>query len=248
MKTLSHTSIQLYLDCPLKWKFKYVDKLPEKPKSFFSFGKSIHSALQFFYSKPTAPTLTEMLDYYNTTWISEGYKSGDQEAKEKLKGQEILTDFHTKHAPKFKTPLYIEYQFFAKIDGIPVMGFIDRIDKLADGSVVITDYKTGSALAKERATIDPQLTMYQIICEDVLNLKVSKVILYHVNSLVPSISNAHTQDQIYNLKNQIKKVAAAIEQKSFEANPEAYKCSRCDYNTVCPAYKQTQIPLTFKKA
>jgi RecB family exonuclease len=247
MRTLSHSSIQLYLDCPLKWKFKYIDKVPEKPKSFFSFGKSVHATLQFFYDRKTAPTLDETLNHFNSNWISEGYKDSIHEEKEKLKGQEILTDFHKKHAVKFKEPLYTEYKFFAKIDGIPVMGFIDRIDKLADGTIAITDYKTGNSLAGQKADNNPQLTMYQIVCEDVLGLKVSKVILYHVNSLVPSVSKAHTPLQVTNLKNQIKQVAAAIEQGVFTANPDSLKCSRCDYNTNCPAYNMLHAPLQLKK-
>ena len=33
-RVLSHSSIMLYRTCPQKWKFKYVDKVPEKPRSF----------------------------------------------------------------------------------------------------------------------------------------------------------------------------------------------------------------------
>lgn len=247
MRALSHSSISMYLECPQKFKFRYVDKVPEKPKSFFSFGQSVHSTLQFFYSKRACPSLQEVLDHFNTNWISAGYKNPKQEATEKAKGVQIITDFYSKHAPTFRTPLFAEYSFRVKIDGILVMGFIDRIDKLADNTIVVTDYKTGGALAPGRALTDPQLTMYQIVAQEVLGMKVSKVILYHVNSLVASTSPAHSLEQMDFLRKQIVTVAKSIEQGIFTANPEPTKCSRCDYKDICPAFKPKTKLITLKK-
>ena len=49
MRALSHSSISLYLECPLKYRYKYMDKLPEEPRHFFSFGKSVHSPDAFWH-------------------------------------------------------------------------------------------------------------------------------------------------------------------------------------------------------
>ena len=46
-RVLSHSSISMYRTCPQRWKFRYIDKVPEKPRSQFSFGKSVHTALEF---------------------------------------------------------------------------------------------------------------------------------------------------------------------------------------------------------
>ena len=47
-RPLSHSSITLYNECPQKYKFRYIDAVPEKPRHFFSFGRSVHSALEPF--------------------------------------------------------------------------------------------------------------------------------------------------------------------------------------------------------
>ena len=62
-RPLSHSSITLYGECPQKYKFRYVDAIPEKPRHFFSYGQSVHSALEFFYGvkTPVPPALEELL-------------------------------------------------------------------------------------------------------------------------------------------------------------------------------------------
>ncbi len=43
---LSYSGFRAYSECPLRWKFMYIDRLPETPRGYFSFGRSIHSALE----------------------------------------------------------------------------------------------------------------------------------------------------------------------------------------------------------
>src|SRR5689334_5561211 len=80
-RTLSHSSIGLYRTCPQRWKFRYIDKVPEKPKSFFSFGKSVHAGLEFLFEKlnEPLPALDDLLVNYKNTWLSEGYETPAQE-------------------------------------------------------------------------------------------------------------------------------------------------------------------------
>ena len=96
-KPLSHSAVHTYLDCPQKWKLKYVDKLPEKPRHFFSFGKSLHEALEFLYGVKTLPppSLDEVLKAYYEHWYSEGYASLQQEEQYRAEGVRILPDTRT---------------------------------------------------------------------------------------------------------------------------------------------------------
>lgn len=43
---LSYSSFHLYEECPQRWKFIYLDEVPEAPRSYFSFGRSMHTALE----------------------------------------------------------------------------------------------------------------------------------------------------------------------------------------------------------
>src|SRR5271157_4096568 len=99
MRPLSHSSITMYLECPQKYKFKYIDKLPEKPKSFFSFGRSVHTALEFFYNVTSlpAPSLERLLGHYKENWVPEGYVDSEEEARYFSEGERILREFYKKH-------------------------------------------------------------------------------------------------------------------------------------------------------
>jgi putative RecB family exonuclease len=43
---LSYSSVRAYLECPLRWKYLYIDRLPEAARGYFSFGRVIHSVLE----------------------------------------------------------------------------------------------------------------------------------------------------------------------------------------------------------
>ena len=43
---LSYSSFRTYQECPLRWRFLYVDKLPEAPRGYFTFGRVVHSVLE----------------------------------------------------------------------------------------------------------------------------------------------------------------------------------------------------------
>ena len=43
---LSYSSVRTYLECPQRWKYLYIDKIPEAPRGYFSFGRSVHAVLE----------------------------------------------------------------------------------------------------------------------------------------------------------------------------------------------------------
>ncbi|MBI4387364.1 MAG: PD-(D/E)XK nuclease family protein [Elusimicrobia bacterium] len=245
MRPLSHSSITLYLDCPQKYKFRYIDKIPEKPKHFFSFGRSVHSALEYFYNVPAAPPpgLPEVLAHYKARWVSEGYKDASQEAEYFDEGRRILEQFHARHAPQFAPPFFAEYRFDLKVDGIPVTGFVDRIDRVGSDRIAIIDYKTGKSFGEDRVRADAQLTMYQMACEELLGLRVESLTFYHLNSLTPLTAPPHSADQVAGLRRRIVSVADSIRKEAFEPRPEERKCTWCDYKPLCPVFRADNAPL-----
>jgi len=67
------------------------------------------------------------------------------------------------------TVLHTEHEFKDTIGGIEVRMFIDRIDQLDDGRILIVDYKTGASIdtrnwAEDRLT-EPQLPIYAAIAQ-----------------------------------------------------------------------------------
>jgi len=243
MRPLSHSSISMYMECPQKYKFKYVDRLPEKPKHYFAFGQSVHKALEFFYGSGllTPPSLREVLDYLHGHWVREGYKDDAQEAAYKAEGDRILGDFHRLHAASYRPPFFVEYGFNLKVDGVPVTGKVDRIDKLEDGRLAIVDYKTGKAFDQDRVREDAQLTMYQMAVEEALGLKVASLTFYHLPSQTPLTAEPHSEEQVDGLRRRIVGVADGIKNKAFDPRPEEWKCRMCDFRPHCPVFRHQYV-------
>src|SRR5258706_5081422 len=103
-RVLSHSSVSLYQTCPQKWKFRYIDKVPELPKPYFSFGKSVHSGLEFLFSRTheKLPAVEELISNYQSNWLSEGYETSAQEKWFFQEGERILKGLYIKHQNEFK--------------------------------------------------------------------------------------------------------------------------------------------------
>ena len=70
---ISFSAISSYQSCPLKFKFRYMDQLPEDAVSAaLVFGGAIHNAVEFHFNElmagNTAPDLDTLLDVYQDAW------------------------------------------------------------------------------------------------------------------------------------------------------------------------------------
>jgi RecB family exonuclease len=229
----------MYQECPQKYKFKYIDGIPERPKHFFAFGQSVHLALEFFYSvkAPPAPSLEELLKFYAQNWVKVGYKDKKQEDQYFEDGKTILRDYYKKHIDSYHIPFFVEYGFSTEVEGVPITGKVDRVDRLPDGRVAILDYKTGKAFAKGRELTDSQLTMYQMACEKGLGIEVAKLTLYHLPTNKEVSVSRHADDLVGALKEKIVKTAEGVTLGDFRANVSEQSCRWCDYKLLCPAYQ-----------
>lgn len=250
-RVLSHSSISVYQACPQKWKFRYIDKIPQLPRPYFSFGKSVHTGLEFLFAKEKEPLpgLEEVISYYKEKWMREGYETAAQEKWFYQEGERILRGFYAKHQKDFEKVFHVEYKFTFDIEGVPMTGFIDRVDKTPSGKLGIVDYKTGKAFDKSRVRQDPQLTLYQMACRVLLGQEVETVTLYHLNSLTPLTVPAHGKALEETYVSSLLEAARGINENKFDARPDAKgHCQWCDYLQVCPAFIGKKIPASLSNA
>lgn len=164
---LSASSIKTYEQCPRKWKFTYIDKLPKKKWPHTELGSFVHDALEAFHN--------EMRDHPvpRENWgkvLQEKCKlklskySLTKEQKEKAK--EMLDTYLTKlREDGMPEVIYNERGFTIELPGnITLRGFIDRVDKNND-SVHIVDYK-GLAIDTPIPTPTGWTTMGQLSVGD----------------------------------------------------------------------------------
>jgi putative RecB family exonuclease len=200
---------------------------------------------QFFRVKtPPCPTLEQLYAIYEREWLSEGYGSAEEETRYKAYGKDILKKFWDIHAPGFRLPIALEHRFFLDVQGIKLMGFIDRVDKLESGKLAIVDYKTNQELfTGDYVDNNLQLTLYQMAAEQTWRLPVESMTLYHLRTNTPCVTLPRGKDKIDDVKRLVVDVAGKIERGIFPATEHEF-CP-CDFPHFCPYYKHKfPIPQT----
>lgn len=268
-RPLSYSSLRTYLECPLRWKFLYVDKLPEAPRSYFSFGRTIHSVLEelvrpflvpesvprksagkaqrrldqwhgegpLVERSPHPLSKDELLATYARLWVRDGYTSPEEESRYKALGENMLLRYYDHFLEEHPRPVAIEQYLQSSLGGIPVHGYVDRIDLTSSGGLEVLDYKTSRDLSIQEARDSDQLAMYQVLVEHNYALPVERLTLYHLRSLTPHSTPARGAPAIAQLSQKVGDVADGIRGERFDPTP-GRQCERCDFRAICPEFRE----------
>lgn len=232
---LSYSQIDAFKTCPLKYKFRYIFKIPTPSPHAANFGTSVHDTVNLFYrniGEGVEPTMDLLTDLYEKCWIGGGYLSKAHENARKQKGREMMEIFfnHEKE-DGFKVPAFMERNFRLKVGGVAFSGRIDRIDRLEDGNFEVIDYKTGSSKRDVNLKKDLQLSVYALACRDVFRLNVSKYSLFYLEDSYKA-STVRSDEDIESVKSVLEDIAGEMKKSNFEATP-GFNCGYCEYRILC---------------
>lgn len=234
---LNPSKLQCYLDCPRQYRFRYVDRRPER-RTFAptALGRSVHKALRDFYGlSPEQRTVENLLRALRRAWDPTGYRSAKDAEDAFTRAEDMLRRYHSGTDPRRARVVALESKFsHAKSsEGILVTGRVDRID-IDEGEYVIVDYKTGR-FGEHDHVIDEALplSLYAIAVSAVLGRDVSRIAVEHL----PTGRRAETKRDPERLAVDWKElVAKADEMRSgteFPPRPGSL-CRWCDYLSACP--------------
>ncbi len=239
---LSYSKMSLFLNCPRAYKKLYIDRISPRPQPFFSFGTAIHETFEEVYS-PTAKrnsiSLDELLQIYDRVRKKHraGYETPEMEENYRLDGVRQLTNYYNNFicGKAFKPAFSIEDYFELPCGkNAVVTGFIDRIDKLEDGTFEIVDYKTEPTMRTQKEIDeDKQLSMYYWACREAFNLDISKlslIMLDHNVKLETSRSPSIVKDLIETIDGTALQM---INEKDFLPKINKY-CKSCEHISDCP--------------
>ncbi|MCI4349192.1 MAG: PD-(D/E)XK nuclease family protein [Thermoplasmata archaeon] len=263
---LSYSSVRTYLECPLRWKFLYVDGLSEAPKGYFSFGRTVHTVLEELVrplvepaqriprpgqaqrtldrwrAAGEAPSSSRLMSedeleaLYLRSWVSDGYVSTEEEERYRTLGAELLRSYRDLLAKSPPTPVAIEEHLEADWNGIPIHGYVDRIDRTPSGGLEILDYKTSRELRHEDARDSDQLGLYQVLVERNFSAPVEALTLYHLRSFRPLSVPPKPQAQLDALHERVGQARDGMRSQSYEPTP-GRQCQRCEFQARCPEFR-----------
>ncbi len=177
-------------------------------------------------------TEKRLLEIYQEFWQADGYDNKQERDDYQRRGKEVLKKFWTEYkATPPQEILFLEKKFSFRLGENIIKGTIDRIDKLADGTLEIIDYKTGKTKTKLIFEDKRQLILYQLFIEEFLKVKVS-LLTYHYLESGEKNSFVASDKEIERLRLEVIKEIAEIKKCQFDPRP-SMKCDFCDYKTIC---------------
>ncbi|MCF7820045.1 MAG: ATP-dependent helicase [Candidatus Pacebacteria bacterium] len=251
----SFSQLESYSNCPWQYRFAFILKVPVPEKASLSFGRSMHNTLyEFLYpvldndfkqanlfakdakSNNSKEVLNEkrLMDLYQKNWQEGGYRDKQEKAEYYQKGQESLKNFLKNIEEEgIPTPIMLEKSFVYKLGQYPIKGTIDRVDKLADGTVEVIDYKTGKVKDKLDKKNKRQLMIYQLALENTLGLKVSKLSYYFLDKEGKKVSFVAKEKDLEKLESELLEEIKEIVSMNFIPKPDVRTCGFCDFNGIC---------------
>lgn len=236
---LSFSRVDSYRNCPLKFRFAYLDRIPTRPTPHLSFGSSIHGALERFYDQklPECPSEDELLQFLYEAWDDAGFEDRDRDEQLAFyrHAQDVLRRFHQRVAASYRLPASTEAWFELPFDNAVVVGSIDRIDVDEDGNFHLIDYKTSRKVTDRKYVIESlQLGIYALACEHLYGKLPTTVALDFV---VPGVQVTVGIEEIdlERVDDIVLATADAILDERFAPTPNRL-CDWCDYKSICPAW------------
>lgn len=246
---LSPSRASDYKQCPLLYRFRAIDKLPE-PKTLAQVkGTLVHAVLENTHKLPREqrdyPTAVKMI---KPEW--EKMVAADSELKE-LVPDDATLDFFVSARDLVKGYFQMEnpqgfdaqecemYVDTVLPNGVPVRGFIDRVDVAPTGEVRVVDYKTGKKpLPRYSHDAQFQMRFYALVYWRILGTIPAQLRLMYLKVL-DSMFLAPTREELEYFERDLGDLWAKIEGDGKEGvfRPKTSKlCGWCSFQKLCPEF------------
>ncbi|HEX9093781.1 MAG TPA: PD-(D/E)XK nuclease family protein, partial [Coriobacteriia bacterium] len=249
MSVFSHSRIESYETCPKKYEFAYVLKVPRGPSGIEAFmGSRVHDALEWLYGECRAcriPDEDALVGRYSDVWASEWsddipiVREGRAAEDYQAIGEKALRAYHHRYAPFDQgVTVGLERRIALRLDDAhEVVGYIDRLTKVADGAWEIHDYKTSASLmTRQQADADRQLALYELAVREMYPEVGEVSLVWHYLAFDQEVRSSRTPEQLADLRGDVLDRIGRIESQTSFPTKVTNLCDWCDFKTICPAW------------
>ena len=245
---LSPSSMATFRQCPLKFKYNKIDKIPDPSGKEALMGNFVHDVLEELYglppedrSKEQAQSLARSI-WAERNWekrVSPLIPDDDEYRMFRWKAWWCIENLWKIENPGEIEPDGLEFELNGEVSGVQLKGFIDRFTMSEDGGVVISDYKTGKVPRAEY--VDERFRQLRIYGTLIDALDIGHTsgleLLYLKDGVrfeVPFGDEDITDTSTYirSAKDDIDKACATGD---FPAQ-KSVLCGWCSYKNICPLW------------
>ncbi|WP_028183033.1 RecB family exonuclease [Salinispora arenicola] len=255
--SLSPSRAADFKTCPLLYRFRSIDRLPEQPSGEQARGTLVHAVLERLFDLPPAGrTPTAAGDLVAPQWerlVAEQPElaalfAADAEARAEFlrSATGLLRGYFAVEDPRRLEPAERESLISAVVDEeLLIRGYLDRLDVAPDGALRVVDYKTGGA---PREAFEAR-ALFQ--------LKFYALVLWRTRGVVPRVLRllylkdaevcdyAPDADELVRFERTVvalwRAIEAATAAQDFRPRPSRL-CDWCSHQRLCPSFGGTPPP------
>lgn len=249
--TLSPTRIATYLECAVKYRYIYLDRIGRyymRARPYYSFGSTLHQVLHVFHREGGAQSAEQVVRSYEQSWISAGYESVEQEQEYRNAGKEMVIsylDSAKERAALAIETLYLEKTMSVDMGEFLLSGRLDRVDRHPDGSLEVIDYKSGRwEPTPEEVASDLAMNIYQLILRR--NFPQTRVFatIYHLRSGTRASAEL-SEEEAERFTRDLLELGVQILRRDYQQIEPVRiaACDDCDFRSRCERFWRQQEAL-----
>jgi len=256
--SLSPSRASDFKTCPLLYRFRSIDRLPEAPSRAAARGTLVHSVLERLYDSPAPErTVQAARDDVERSWrllleaepdlsaLFADDADGAELAGWLASARDLVGNYFELEDPRRLEPAAREELVEVVVDGLRLRGYVDRLDISPAGDLRVVDYKTG-AIPREAFE-----------AKALFQMKFYALVLWRTRGVVPrvlrlmyladssTLSYQPDADELSRFERTLqaiwKAIAAASLTGDFRPNPSRL-CDWCSFQALCPAKGGTAPP------
>ncbi len=261
--SLSPSRASDFMTCPLLYRFRVVDRIPERPSREAVRGTVVHQVLEELFDLPagerTVATATSMLpgawatvQEQDDALVTELFDSAEEAQEWLASAVPLVETYFRLEDPTALEPAERELRVETALDnGLVLRGYVDRLDRNAAGDLRVVDYKTGRAPGEgyeQKALF--QMRFYALVLWRATGTVPRLLqLLYLGNEQV--LRYEPDEDDLRATERKVTALWAAIQRAhetgDWRPNPTRL-CDWCDHKERCPAFGGTLPPLPDRPA
>ncbi len=246
-----------FMTCPLLYRFRVIDRLPEPPSPAAARGTLVHAVLERLFDRPaaerTAPAAAALVEPEWQRLLGDEPElaqmfAGDAERDAWFAGAVAMLDrYFALEDPRKLEPARRELYVETVLDsGLLLRGYIDRLDIAPNGDVRVVDYKTGTAPRAEfEARALFQMRFYALVLwRERRQVPRLLQLMYLGNGEI--LRYAPDEADLRATQRKTEAIWRAIDRarSSEDWRPRRSRiCDWCAHKALCPAFGGTPPPL-----
>ena len=254
-----------FIQCPLLYRFRVIDKLPSPPNAAAARGTLVHAVLERLFDLPSAArTIEAAAALVEPQWrglleerpeLADLVEEGDPAALASwfANAVSLIERWFTLEDPTRLEPAERELKVETEVDGLTLRGIVDRLDLTATGEMRVVDYKTGKApLEQFEAKALFQMKFYALVLWRLRGEVPRMLQLVYLGGDSPVIVRYSPDEaDLVAVERKLKALWQAIETAAHSGDWRPNKsrlCDWCDHRALCPAWGGTPPPLPERAA